>query len=221
MSEAQRGPSREELAVCAHDLRSTLTVIAGWNSLLSRDDLDPAQRAEAVAGIEAAIARADALIGDALAGRLRTHTAHERVDLAGVAAQAVADARVALGLDVSLVVDAPALIEGDAVGMARILENLLGNAAKYAADGPIEVRLGARDEMAVLEVADRGPGIPEQMRSTVMEPFARLERDVDRPGTGLGLTVVRSIAERHLGGVEILSREGGGTVVRVELPLAV
>lgn len=219
MSEPTRGPSREELAVCAHDLRSTLTVIAGWNSLLSRE-LDPARRAEAVAGIEAAIARADALIGDALAGRLRTHTAHEPVDLAEVAARAVADAQVALGLDVSLVVDAPAMIEGDAVGMARILENLLGNAAKYAADGPVGVRVGVRDELAVLEVADRGPGIPEQMRTAMLEPFARLERDVERPGTGLGLTVVRSIAERHLGSVEILPRESGGTVVRVELPLA-
>lgn len=220
MNEPTHGPSRAELAVCAHDLRSTLTVIAGWNSLLSRDDLEPAQRAEAVAGIEAAIARADALIGDTLAGRLRAHTAHERVDLAKVAARAVADARVALGLDVSLRVDEPATVEGDAIGLARILENLLGNAAKYAGDGPVEVRVGVRDELAVLEVADRGPGIPEQMRSAVLEPFTRLERDVGRPGTGLGLTVVRSIAERHLGGVEILSRDGGGTIVRVELPLA-
>jgi two-component system sensor histidine kinase TctE len=73
---------------------------------------------------------------------------------------------------------------------------------------------------AVIEITDRGPGIPEEERDFVLKPFARLDRDADTPGTGLGLTVVRSVAERMGGRVAIHGRDGGGTVVRVELPLA-
>ncbi len=72
-----------------------------------------------------------------------------------------------------------------------------------------------------MEVVDRGPGIPAEDRERLFEAFARLERDEDAPGMGLGLSVVRSIAEAHGGTVRIEDGDDAvGTKVVVELPLA-
>jgi signal transduction histidine kinase len=112
------------------------------------------------------------------------------------------------------------VVMGDAVTVHRMLENLLANAAKYAPDGPIELSVTSEAGLAVIEVVDHGPGIPEAERDYVLRPFARLDRDLETPGTGLGLTVVRSGAERMGGRVEIRGGEGVGAVMRIELPLA-
>ncbi len=112
------------------------------------------------------------------------------------------------------------VVSADPVALHRMLDNLLGNAAKYAPTGPIDLRVSEEGERVAIEVADRGPGIPAEERERVLEPFARLDRDTDSPGSGLGLTVVRSVAESAGGRVEVRGRDGGGTVVRVELPSA-
>lgn len=207
-----------DLALCAHDLRGILTVIAGYASLLRRADLSESDRETALDGIEAAIARADALLGDTLAGRVDARRARERVALGEIAARAVADARVATGRDVTLSRTADPLVDADPVALSRVLENLLSNAAKYAPEGPIEVTVSAEDAVGVLEVADHGPGVPPADREAVFEPFVRLERDADKPGTGLGLVVVRNAVEGMGGRVRLLDREGTGTLVRIEIP---
>lgn len=212
-------PSKRQLAMCAHDVRGALTVIAGYVSLLRRDDLDESERIQALDGIEKAIFRADALLGDALSGRIPTAQGIERVDIAQIARQAAADARAAWGRDVRFDARAEPSVNADPIALARSLENLLSNAAKYAPEGPIDVTVSAEESVAVIEVADRGPGIPEEEREHVLAPFARLDRDADTPGSGLGLTVVQSMTARVGGIVEVLAREGGGTTIRVELPL--
>lgn len=213
--------------MCAHDLRGALTVIAGYAELLRRDDLSAVDRATAVQGIGAAVERADRLLGDTLSGRGHVRTEQglaPLVDLAAAVERACEDARVASGREITLEVAGSPRAHADLDLVARILENLLGNAAKYAPDGPIDVRLAetaASDgsPVALIEVADRGPGIPEAERDAVWNPFARLERDEGlAPGTGLGLTVVRSAAERMGGRASVRAREGGGAVFAVELP---
>lgn len=218
MSAERRMPSREEISLCAHDLRGALTVIAGYTGLLRRGDLDAAERTAALAGIDTAISRIDALIGDTLAGTQVPRTRFTRFDLVELGARAAADAHAAFGRIVMLAASERVYVEGDDVALARVLENLLSNAAKYAPHGDIDVTIRYSDDRAVVEVADRGPGVPPGERSTIFEPFVRSNADPDTPGTGLGLTVVRSVAERHGGTVTVDEREGGGTVVRVELP---
>lgn len=209
---------REDLSLCAHDLRGILTVIAGYAALLRRDDISASDRASALDGIDSAIARADSLLCDTLSGR-RPSLGGETVDLSGLVRQAAADTKAADGRDVAVQVDEALTIPGDSVALARVLQNLVGNAVKYAPAGEITVRLYRHGNQAFLEVGDHGPGIPAEQRDAVFEPFARLERDETLPGSGLGLAVVRGVIERHRGRIEVLDREGGGTVMRIRLPL--
>ena len=226
-----RDLSHAEIALFAHELRNALTVIAGYTALL-RHDLAEKERTAALDGIERAIARADSMCREALAGHAPTPAKArvvEPVSIAQLAEQTAADQHSATGREVRVRVDAPAalVVRGDGQALARVLGNLVGNAAKYSPDGtPVEVRVTSEaqpflGDTAIIEVADRGPGIPAEMRERVFEPFERLGRDAGKPGTGLGLAVVKSVVTAHDGRVEILDREGGGTIVRIELPAEV
>ncbi len=223
---SDRDLSYAQLAVYAHELRGALTVIAGYSELLRRP-LDEAERLASLDGIERAIRRADALCGAALAGlepTQREGQPGQRVSLRELAEQVARDQRGATGRSVVVACGPDVTVAGDELTLTRMLENLVGNAAKYSpSDNEVEIRLGTCDEpllgpMACIEVLDRGTGIPEEYRDRVFEPFARLDRDAEKPGTGLGLTVVREVAEAHGGAVRVDDREGGGSVVRVLLP---
>jgi len=114
--------------------------------------------------------------------------------------------------------------DADAVGI--ILENVIENALLYSdPKSPVEVsvertpdkRGAGLADLLKIRVADRGPGIPEEMINKVFKPFVTLRQDTGR-GAGLGLTLVRSLAELHGGSVYIRSDEGRGTRVYVTIP---
>lgn len=102
--------------------------------------------------------------------------------------------------------------------------NLLENAAKYGIEGDdeheIELELARRDDSAVIEVRDRGRGIPPAELARVFDGFYRASNAGEVRGAGLGLSLVRHFARAHGGEVEALPRDGGGTVMRLTLPLA-
>jgi signal transduction histidine kinase len=113
-------------------------------------------------------------------------------------------------------------IEVDASLVRRMLDNLIDNAAKYSdSDQPIEVIARVEGDRAVLEVRDLGIGIPDDELELVFEPFHRTDRSRSRGtgGTGLGLTLCKRIAQAHGGAISALPRDGGGVIVRAELPI--
>jgi signal transduction histidine kinase len=113
----------------------------------------------------------------------------------------------------------PAPVAGDADQLFQLVVNLLDNALKFSpAAGEVELRVFSADGEAVLEVADRGPGIPEADRERVFDRFQRLETHRGSAGTGLGLSLVRAIARRHGGRVALLDH-APGLLVQVRLPL--
>jgi signal transduction histidine kinase len=119
------------------------------------------------------------------------------------------------------VLRAPPHIEGTwgAKAVRRILENLCNNAIKYGSPlAPVEVVLDADDDRAIIRVHNEGNPIPRELWSTLFEPFRRGGADAAQKGWGLGLTLVRGMAEAHGGSVEIESGAEAGTTFTVTLP---
>jgi two-component system osmolarity sensor histidine kinase EnvZ len=105
------------------------------------------------------------------------------------------------------------------MGVRRAVSNLVDNALRYAGE-PVEIRSLQSGKSACIEVADRGPGIPENEVERLKRPFTRLE--VARSGaggSGLGLAIVERVARSHGGRLDLLPREGGGLVARLTLSL--
>jgi two-component system OmpR family sensor kinase len=104
----------------------------------------------------------------------------------------------------------------------QVLTNLLANAIRFSKeDASIEIALGNTPTHTVIEVRDHGEGIPAALRGKVFERFYRADNSRNREtgGSGLGLSIVKTIVERHGGAIMALETDGGGATFRVELPL--
>jgi two-component system osmolarity sensor histidine kinase EnvZ len=106
--------------------------------------------------------------------------------------------------------------------LIRVLRNLIENAQRYSNGDPVEVCLSLRPTTALVEIHDRGPGIPEAERERVFLPFVRLEasRNPTTGGSGLGLAIVREICRVHQWQITLLSRPAGGLTACLEIPLS-
>jgi signal transduction histidine kinase len=223
-TEAALGRQRDFVADASHELRTPLTSILA-NLELLESELDGEQREIAESALRSS-RRMRRLVADLLllaradSGRQapRTH-----VDLASVAAEAALEA-TALSAEHPLALDLPepVIVEGVADDLHRLVANLLENAFIHTPGGtPVTVSVRRKGTEAVLEVSDRGPGVPPAMRERVFERFAGIGADA-RPkgGSGLGLAIVRAVAAAHRGHVELRDAEGGGARFVVSLPLA-
>ena len=211
------------LANASHELRSPLARLKMAVSLL--DEAAPAQRETLKREIHVNIAELDALVEEVLlASRLDAGEdvlRREPVAMRAVLAQECA--RVGAQLEVG---DAgavsEAVVQGDERLLRRAVRNLLENARRYGGgDTLVQLRAAAAAAPVYLEirVCDRGPGVPEAWRERIFEPFFRLPGHAEHEGgVGLGLSLVRQIAQRHGGRVRCEPREGGGSCFVLELP---
>ena len=203
------------LANASHELRSPLARMKMAVSML--DSASPPQRDRLKKEIDTNVAELDALVEEVLlASRLDaapTPERNERVELLGMVAEEAA--RVDAAVD-----GAPTTVIGEDRLIRRALRNLLENARRYGGS-EVEVIVGALGGRAEVRVCDRGPGVPEAMRERIFESFFRLPGHAEQAGgVGLGLSLVKQIAERHAGSVRCEAREGGGSCFVLSLPLA-
>ncbi len=203
------------LANASHELRSPLARMKMAVSML--EGAPPAQRERLKHEIDTNVAELDALVEEVLlASRLDaapTPERNERIELLGVAAEEAA--RVDAVLD-----GAPTTVSGEERLLRRALRNLLENARRYGGS-EVEAFVESQAGQAVVRVCDRGPGVPEAMRERIFEPFFRLPGHAEQGGgVGLGLSLVKQIAERYGGSVRCEAREGGGSCFALSLPLA-
>jgi signal transduction histidine kinase len=221
----------EFIALVSHELRTPLTSIHGYLELVldgGAGELGPEQQ-RFLSVVERNTKRLMQLVGDLLfmaqveAGKLALDL--EEVDLKEVLAECLEAAKpVADDRQVELVTDlaeTPSML-GDRSRLAQVLDNLISNALKFTpADGRVSVRVSRTGRDAVVQVADTGVGIPAEEQDRLFERFFRSSNAMEQaiPGTGLGLTIAKTIVERHEGSIEIESAEGKGTTVRVRLPL--
>ena len=106
--------------------------------------------------------------------------------------------------------------------IVQVLVNVMDNAVKYSPDNsPIEISADLVDERARIQIADRGVGIPSDDLMRVFDKFYRVQRPEGVSGTGLGLSISKGIVEIHHGSIYARPRDGGGTLVIIELPLRV
>ncbi|HEY6775730.1 MAG TPA: HAMP domain-containing sensor histidine kinase [Thermoleophilaceae bacterium] len=222
-SEAALARQREFVADASHELRTPLTSILANLELLEAELQGEPQ--EMAASALRSSRRMRRLVADLLllaradAGREATMAP---VDLAAIAREAAAEAG-ALSEDHPISLDAPdpVTVTGVADDLHRLAGNLVENALIHTPAGtPVTVSVRRDGSSAVLEVADRGPGVPRDMRERVFERFARAGGDGTRRGSGLGLAIVRAVVDAHGGRVELLDAGGGGARFVVTLPAA-
>ena len=212
------------LAAVSHDLRTPLASIKASVSTLRQTDVQwtPADEAALLATIEDGADRLDALIGNLLdMSRLATGslqpflrpTSVEEVAPAALLGLAPASSvRIAVPDDLALVRTDPVLLE-------RVLANLFSNALAHSPAGrPPELRAWSAGPSVLLEVCDHGPGVPDEFKLRMFEPFERLGDRAAGNGVGLGLAVAKGFLEAMGGTIHAADTPGGGLTVQVSLP---
>jgi signal transduction histidine kinase len=207
------------VADAAHELRSPLTSMRAQLEVASEHP-DRADWGRLSKGVLADTLRLGRMVEDLLAlARLDERPAVQSRELElGEVAREVAGRLPRTGAEVALELDGGARVRGDRQALGRAVQNLLDNAVRHAASR-VEVSVGAEGGLAVLAVADDGPGIPAADRERVFERFTRLDdaRSREHGGAGLGLAIAREIVRAH--GGELTAEDGApGARLVMRLP---
>ena len=197
------------LAGISHDLR---TPLSRMRLALEMSGAEAGSAGAMVADID----EIDAIIGQFLDFARGVNEQKEREDL-GELLEDVRAHYERIGKDVRLKLNAVPPFRFARLAVRRAVSNLIDNALRYAGE-PVEVELTRRGGLALVEVRDRGPGIPADEAERLKRPFTRLEAARSGPaGSGLGLAIVERVARAHGGSLELVPREGGGLVARLTL----
>jgi signal transduction histidine kinase len=216
------------LAVVTQELKNPLTAILGLTQMLTRPEFrdDHAKRARTVRALEARANDMSVIVDDLLlASRIERSglaLTRARVDLGGLVTEAAArfersghEQRIAVDADAHTIV-----AHVDRRRIAQAVGYLLDNAVKHSPPaGEICVRVVQEGESASIAVSDAGEGIPPEDLERVFDRFYKVASAKHDPGTGLGLFLVRSIAEAHGGSVTAVSKHGAGSTFTMRIPL--
>jgi two-component system, OmpR family, sensor histidine kinase KdpD len=212
------------LAAVSHDLRTPLASIKASVSSLRQTDVawTESDQQALLATIEENADRLDGLIGNlldmsrlhtgSLQPFLRPITIDEVAPVALRGLDAPADVRLEVPDGLPLMLADPGLLE-------RVLANVFANALRHSPAGrPPALRAHQSGDTLVLEVIDHGPGVPDELKSQIFEPFQRF--DERKVGVGLGLAVAKGFTEAMGGAIVAADTPGGGLTVRITLPVA-
>jgi cell cycle sensor histidine kinase DivJ len=226
-NDRQSAAARWRVAEAAHELRTPLTHILGFAEMIERRLLggdigdryvEYAQLIRRSGGQLLQMVTDLLDIGSIDAGRSPLNV--ERFDVRDVAAEVVrmaVESAVAKRIKLGLVTpEAPLLASADRDAIRRMLTNTVGNAIKFTPEsGDVLVRVGGENGVLVLETSDSGPGFADAAQ--IGQAYER--GGAREPGTGLGLALVRALAQAHGGDVSFGAAPGGGALVRVRLPV--
>lgn len=217
------------VSLVSHEFRTPLGVIQSACDVLDRylERLPPEKRRKHLDMIFrstrnlAQLVDGVLLLGKVEDGRVQFEPAP--LNLVSVCSQIIDEVRSATGSQAVVILEAdPGLPTAwsDAALLRHIFSNLLSNAVKYSPEGsPVNFRLVRKEADVIFTIQDRGIGIPTEDQKNLFTSFARGTNVGGRPGTGLGLVIVRRCVALHGGSIELHSVENGGTTVTVRLPL--
>lgn len=214
-------------ADASHELQTPLTTLRGELEVALRSSRTPEEYQETLKSALEEIERISRLVEGLLilaraeSGALRMD--RRPVDLAELAEEVywrlkvLADER---SVDLRMDSLEPVTVTGDRDRLRRLLVNLVDNAVKYTGPGGrVSLSVVREGDQGVMEVSDTGPGIPPEEQEQIFQPFFRSEGVLAEQGSGLGLSIARSIALAHGGELSVQSTPGKGSTFRVGLPL--
>ena len=219
------------LGVTVHELRRPLTILTSYAELLGDGTLGELPEA-AMSGIQGMTGATEVMshLIEALAEVARLEDEDDRpiVDrftlgelVHDAVGEVITESRLR-GINIEAAGDPTLALQGDRRRLCLAVTNLLSNAIKHSPrDGSITIRAVTDDELLHLAVIDRGPGFPPNEAERLFEKYYRsaVERDSGIPGTGLGLFIVKTVAERHGGSVVARAGAEGGAEFELSLPL--
>lgn len=221
------------LADVSHELRTPLTAMRGYLETLSMSelDLDPETRARYVGVISEESHRLERIVGDLL-DLAKLEGGGDSLDVQDVPVEALFGRAVArhgreaatrkVAFETSIGPEAE-IVSGDPLRLEQALQNLAANALRHTpAGGRVDLKSEIADGAVVLSVHDTGAGIPPEHLPRLFDRFYRTDpsRVHDTPGSGLGLSIVKAIVERHGGSVSVTSSPDGGSTFAMRLPLS-
>lgn len=221
----QRAHDVESKRILAHELKTPLASMRNLTQLLGDFELSASEQRRVARLLQSEAGKLQSMV-DALLDLerlpLRDFRASSTITDLGELVRARID-MLRAGADRPLLASIPAgiTVRADPMMIERVVDNLVGNAIKYTpAREPVDVTVSQTDGVAVLEVADRGPGIADEDRERIFDRFFRGSTAAGTEGLGLGLSLVAEVARWHGGSVAVERAEDGGAAFRFMLPAA-
>jgi len=212
----------------SHDLRTPLVSITGALTSLDEqsESLDDENRKSLIVTAREESDRLNRLVGNLLSmtriesGAIKLHIEPGDIqDVIGTALDQLGKRIANRKVQVDVPDDFP-LVPMDFTLMVQVLVNVLDNAVKYSPEYcAIEISAELNKDNVRITIVDRGEGIPPEDLTRIFDKFYRVQRPESISGTGLGLSISKGIVEAHSGNVQAIRREGGGTIIQIELPL--
>jgi signal transduction histidine kinase len=212
---------REMLANASHELRSPLTRLRMALELISESP-DAQDRQRLIEKANQDIVELDSLVEEVLlVSRADAHVHRRPFETVNLSKIAQSES-IRNNVDFEVGDGTPITLPGDASMLRHLVRNLLENAMAHGEGKEVKLHLNLQAKEVLLAVEDRGPGVPANERDKIFAPFYRPRRSeqLGKPGTGLGLALVRQVARYHNGDARHLDREGGGSRFEVTLPIA-
>jgi two-component system, OmpR family, sensor kinase len=221
---AQRQKMQEFLGDAAHELRTPMTVVKGYAELLKGKQLDPERESAAFDRLNSELKRMDFLISDLLMLAQLGEEGNidfESIDIAQLVRENVAEFKeIAPTHPVTIDIDARAVLVGSEKYLQRFIQNAFTNIRLHTpASTPVRVSVKAQKQISII-IEDAGPGLPAESYGEKIRGLKRFDRSRSRDtgGTGLGMSIMNAVIERHKGTFTLRKSELGGLAIEVHLP---